>query len=133
MNLIHSKSVFPNLISGDGSKYVKGNGGDEELYADLLKDDIITLDDNLLCATHNPTSIIMNFSESEKYTQLPIQTAMPEVKMLSCQSNATNRVKLKKQEPNIKLMNIVVLKLMNIVVLTFLLVIFVACLRVVWW
>lgn len=125
MNLIHSKSVFPNLISGDGSKYVKGNGGDEELYADLLKDDIITLDDNLLCATHNPTSIIMNFSESEKYTQLPIQTAMPEVKMLSCQSNATNRVKLKKQEPNIKLM--------NIVVLTFLLVIFVACLRVVWW
>ncbi|CAK9314285.1 unnamed protein product [Citrullus colocynthis] len=102
----------------------KGNGGDEELYADLLKDDIITLDDNLLSATHNPTSVIMNFLESEKYTQLPIQSAMAEVKVLSCQSNATDRVKLKKQEPNIKLM--------NIVVPTFLLVIFVACLRVIW-
>ncbi|KAL0550890.1 hypothetical protein IC582_009955 [Cucumis melo] len=96
----------------------KGNGGDEELYADLLKDDIITLDDSLLCATHNQTPVIMNFSEAEKYTQSPTQT---EMKALS-----TMGIKFKKQELN---------KFhINIAILIFLLIIFVACVHVViWW
>ncbi|KGN48039.1 NAC domain-containing protein 40 [Cucumis sativus] len=96
----------------------KGNGGDEELYADLLKDDIITLDDSLLCATHNQTPVIMNFSEAEKYTQSPTQT---EMKALS-----TVGIKFKKQELN---------KFhINIAIPIFLLIIFVACVHVViWW
>ena len=97
---------------------MKGNGGDEELYADLLKDDIITLDDSLLCATHNQTPVIMHFSEAEKYTQSPTQT---EMKALS-----TVGIKFKKQELN---------KFhINIAIPIFLLIIFVACVHVViWW
>ncbi|XP_022985895.1 NAC domain-containing protein 40-like [Cucurbita maxima] len=100
----------------------KGNDEDEELYADLLKDDIITLDDNLLSATQNPTPMIMNFSESEKYTHLPIPTALSEAEASPCQGSITRRIKLKKLERN----NVYI----NIGLLTFLLIIFIASLHV---
>ena len=105
-----------------GCQSLKGNGEDEELYADLLKDDIITLDDNLLSATHNPTPMIMNFSEAEKHTHLPIPTTLPEAEALPFLGNTTRRIKLKKKDHN----NVFV----NIGLLTFLLIIFIACLHV---
>lgn len=104
-----------------GCQSLKGNGEDEELYADLLKDDIITLDDNLLSATHNPTPMIVNFSESEKYTHLPIPTALADAEASPFLGNTTRRIKLKKQEHN----NVYI----NLGLLTFLLIIFIASLH----
>lgn len=100
-----------------------GGTGEEELYADLLNDDIVTLDDSLLCKTktHNPSPVIMNFSQSETYARPrpPTQTAVPEVEALPCQGR---RMKVKKQEQ------------IDIGVVIFVVIIFVICLHVIsWW